>query len=174
MIPLILAPLLAKLAESGLSLIGNAVLNKGKDFVEEKLGVSLEDSVATEQGKQALLQLQTDHEEALIAAAIENRKVDLDFYKADAADRSSARDMNTAINESAYSSWLSKNIVPMIALIVVVGGGLLIGFSPEADVRLGVTSIVTLVLGFYFGTSASSKIKDVTIASMAQTTGEPK
>lgn len=168
MIPLLLAPILAQLAQSGLSLIGNAVLNKGKDVIEKELGVNLEDSLSTDEGKQELLQLQVDHEAILLDHALENRKVDLEFYQLDADDRASARDMNTRVNESEYASWLTKNIVPIIALIVVVGGGFMIAFSPEADVRLGVTSIVTLVLGFYFGTSASSKVKDITIANMAQ------
>lgn len=168
MIPLILAPLLAKLAESGLSLIGNAVLNKGKQVVEDKLGVSLDSMVETEQGKQALLQLQTDHEEFLITAALDNRKLDLEFYKEDAADRAGARSMNTDINNSEHSSWLSKNIAAILAVIVVVGGGFMIAFAPEADVRLGATSIVTLVLGYYFGTTSSSHRKDTTIQSLAQ------
>lgn len=168
MIPLILAPLLTKLAESGLNLLGNAVLNKGKEFVEEKLGVNLEDSLATEEGKLKLLQLQTDREQDLIDAAINNRRIDYDFYESDARDRASARDMNTRVNESFNASWLSKNIVPILAIIVVIGGGSMIAFAPEADVRLGVTGIVTLVLGFYFGSSSSSKTKDNTIENMSQ------
>ena len=168
MIPLILAPLLSQLAASGLSLLGSAVLNKGKDFVEEKLGVNLDNALQTEEGKFKLLQLQTDNEQMLLDAAIANRKIDLDYYEADAKDRDSARDMNTRVNESQYASWLTKNIVPMLAIIVVVGGGSMIAFAPEADVRLGVTGIVTLVLGFYFGSSSSSKTKDATIENMSQ------
>ena len=168
MIPLILAPLLSQLAASGLSLLGSAVLNKGKDFVEEKLGVNLDNALQTEEGKFKLLQLQTDNEQMLLDAAIANRKIDLDYYEADAKDRDSARDMNTRVNESQYASWLTKNIVPMLAIIVVVGGGSMIAFAPEADMRLGVTGIVTLVLGFYFGSSSSSKTKDATIENMSQ------
>lgn len=168
MIPLILAPLIAKLAESGLNLIGNAVLNKGKDFVEDKLGVSLDDALSTDEGKQKLLQLQTDREEMLLAAAIENRKIDFNFYEVDAKDRDSARDMNARVNESEYSSWLTKNIVPILALIVVVGGGLIIAYGADTDVKIAVVGIITLVLGFYFGTSASSKTKDTTISNMAK------
>ena len=166
MLPIVLTALLAKLAESGLSLIGNAVLAKGKNLVEEKLGVDIESELATEEGKLKLLQLQVDKEADLLEFAIANRKIDLEFYQAEASDRDSARDMNKTVNESQYSSWLTKNIVAILALIVVVGGGCIITFSPDADVRLGVTSIVTLVLGFYFGTSASSKAKDTTIANL--------
>lgn len=172
MIPLILAPLLTKLAESGLNLIGNAVLNKGKDFVEDKLGVNLEDALGTEEGKLKLLQLQVDKEESLLEFALENRKIDLDYYKVDAEDRASARDMNTRIQESEYSTWLSKNIVPILALTVVIGGGCMIAFIPDDGLRMGVIGVVTLVLGFYFGTSSSSAKKDATISNLSQ--GAPK
>jgi hypothetical protein len=171
MVPIILAalaPLLQQLAADGLGLIGNAVMAKGKEVIEDKLGVKIEDAMQTEEGRQKLLQLQNQHEEFLINAALENRKVDLDFYKADSLDRAGARDMNTRINESAEASWLSKNVAAIIALIVVVGGGLGIIYSPDADVRLGLTSIVTLVLGYYFGTSSSSRGKDTTNAALAE------
>jgi len=168
MIPLLLAPLLTKLAESGLNLIGNAVLNKGKDFVEEKLGVSLDDAIGTEEGKLKLLQLQVDKEQDLLDYALENRKVDLDYYKVDAADRASARDMNSRTQESENASWLSKNIVAILALIVVIGGGCMIAFIPDDGLRMGVIGVVTLVLGFYFGTSSSNSKKDTVISNLSQ------
>lgn len=167
MIPILLAPLLTKLAESGLNLLGNAVLNKGKQVVEDKLGVSLDAVVETEEGRQQLLQLQTDHEEELLELAIADRKVDLEFYQVDAADRDSARAMNSAIATSADATWLAKNITPILALIVVVGGGAMIGLSTETDIRMAAVGIVTLVLGFYFGTSNANRLKDNTINNLS-------
>lgn len=167
MIPLILAPLLAKLAESGLNLIGNAVLNKGKDYVEEKLGVSLDEATKTEAGMLHLQQLQNDHEEMLILAAVEHRKVDLDFYKVDAANADSARKREIAI-ANTDSSWLAKNIVPILAILVTVGGGFMVAFSPEPDVRLGVISIIMLVLGYYFGTSKGNDRQSAAIQNLSQ------
>lgn len=163
-----LAPLLQGLAANGLSLIGNAVMAKGKDFVEEKLGVNLEDAMQTEEGRFKLLQLQNDHEEFLITSALENRKLDLDFYKIDGQDRNSARDMETRTQESEHASWLAKNIVPILALTVVVGGGAGIIYHPDDSVRMALIGVVTMVLGFYFGTSNSSKGKDTTIANLAK------
>ncbi len=167
MIPLLLVPLLEKLASSGLNLIGNAVLNKGKQVVEDKLGVSLDDAMLTEEGKQKLLQLQNDHEEQLLTLALEDRKIDLDFYKADAEDRDSARDMNTKISTSAEASWLAKDIVPILSLIVVIGGGIMLATSNDTDTRMAIVGIMTLVLGFYFGTSSQSKAKDTTISNLS-------
>jgi hypothetical protein len=173
MIPLLLAPLLTKLAESGLNLIGNAVLNKGKDFVEEKLGVNLDDALKTEEGQLKLLQLQNDREEDLLSYALENRKVDLEFYKIDAEDRNSARQREVAVAQTD-SSWLAKNIVPILALIVTVGGGAGMIYSPQDDVRLGLASIIALVLGYYFGTSKGSDRQATAIQTLAQNQGASK
>lgn len=167
-------PFVLSLLAQGLGLIGNAVLAKGKDVIEQKLGVNLEESLQTDEGKQKLLQLQVDHEEFLINSAIENRKIDLDLYKVDAADRSDARGMNTRIEESNNASWMAKNIVPVLALLVVVGGGTMIWASPDTDTKMAAISIVTLVLGFYFGTSSSSRSKDATISNLSQSSGVSK
>lgn len=170
MLPLLLAPLLAKLAESGLSLIGNAVLNKGKQVVEEKLGVSLDTALETDEGKQALMQLQNDHEETLLQLALDNRKLDLDFYKVDASNTQNARDSNVAIQQTSNASWLAKNTAYIIAYIVIIGGGIILYRSADADVRMASVSAITLVLGFFFGTSQSSKQKDTTIENMSGAT----
>lgn len=180
MIPIILAPLLAKLAESGLNLIGNAVLNKGKDYVEGKLGVSLDDATKTEAGMLNLQQLQNDHEEMLILAAVEDRKVDLDFYKVDAADRDSARTMATAIQESLNSSWLAKNFSYLLDSMIIGGTMLLTGalfFKTIPDDNLQIANIalgtlLTLcatVVNFHRGSSSSSVKKDSTISNLAAT-----
>ena len=64
--------------------------------------------------------------------------------------------MNTAISTSADASWLSKNIVPILALIVIVGGMSVLTFHHETEVRITVGNLMMLVLGFYFGTSLGS------------------
>lgn len=172
-IPLLLAPLLAKLAESGLNLIGNAVLNKGKDVIEEKLGVNLDEAVSTEEGRQKLLQLQNDHEEELLSLALENRKVDLEFYKVDAEAVSDARKREIAI-AATDSSWLAKNIVPLLALIIILGGGFGIVFSPDTDVRIGLAAIIGAVTQYYFGTSKGFDRQNAAIQNMAQNQGAAK
>lgn len=168
MIPIILAPLLAKLAESGLSLIGNAVLNKGKQVVEEKLGVSLDDALSTEEGKLKLQQLQVDQEEALLNLALENRKVDLEFYQLDMADKASARTREVAIVDSPNSTWLNKNLVPMLALGIICAGLCTLYFHPDTEVRMAAVSLVTMVISYYFGNSSSAWKKDSTISAIAR------
>lgn len=153
-IPALIAPLLAQ----GLNLLGNAVLAKGKDWVEEKTGVKLDQPLSSEDMLK-LRQYEMDHEEELLRLRVEDKKLEL-------ADVQGARDMNTRINESANATWLSKNIPAILALVVIVVGFVLLGTTSEADVRTAVVGLMTLVLGFYFGSTSASKAKDDTIRAL--------
>lgn len=154
-IPALIAPLLAQ----GLSLIGNAVMAKGKEWVEERTGVKIQPNMPDEDLLR-LRQYEMDHEEELLKLRIEDKRLDL-------ADVQGARDMNTRINESANATWLSKNIPAVLALIVIVVGFLLLGTTKDADVRTAVVGLMTLVLGFYFGSTSSSKSKDDVIKALS-------
>lgn len=154
-IPLFLAPLLAQ----GLSLLGNAVLAKGKDWVEEKTGVNLDQPLSAEDVLR-LKQYEMDHEEELLRLRVEDKRLDL-------TDVQSARDMNTRINESVNATGLSKNIPAILALIVIVSGFALLALTKDADVRTAVVGLMTLVLGFYFGSTSASRTKDDTIRSLS-------
>lgn len=154
-IPALLAPLLSQ----GLSLISNAVLAKGKDWVEEKTGVNLDQPLSAEDTLK-LRQFELDHEEELLKLRVEEKRLDL-------ADVQSARDMNTRINESANATWLSKNVPAILALVVIVVGFILLGTTKDADVRTAVVGLMTLVLGYYFGSTSSSRAKDEIIKSLS-------
>lgn len=154
-IPALIAPLLSQ----GLSLISNAVLAKGKEWVEEKTGVNLAQPLSAEDTIK-LRQYEMDHEEELLRLRVEDKRLDL-------ADVQSARDMNTRINESVNASWLSKNVPAILALVVIVVGFILLGTTKDADVRTAVVGLMTLVLGFYFGSTSSSRAKDDTIKALS-------
>ena len=153
-------PFIATLLAQGLGLLGNAVISKGKDVIEEKLGIDIDAATQTQEGLLQLRQLEADHEEFLLTNALEDKRLDIENTK-------SARDMNTRINESVNASWLSKNIPAVLAIMVVTGGGSMLAFSPDADVRTAAVGLVTLVLGFYFGSTSSSRAKDQTISDMS-------
>lgn len=158
-IPALLAPLLAPLLSQGLSLISNAVLAKGKDWVEQKTGVSLDQPLAAEDVLK-LRQYEMEHEEELLRLRIEDKQLDL-------TDLQGARDMNTRINESVNATWLAKNVPAILALTVIGCGFVLLAFTAEADVRTAVVGLMTLVLGFYFGSSSSNRVKDDTIKALS-------
>lgn len=159
-IPALIAPLLAQ----GLGLLGNAVLAKGKEWLEEQTGVDLSKPLSPEDVAK-LRQFEMEHEEELMRLRIEDKRLDYE-------DTQSARDMNTRINESASASTLSKNIPAVLALIVIVAGFVLLAVTKEADVRTAVVGLMTLVLGFYFGSSSTSKLKDDTIQTLTHMEGK--
>lgn len=144
-------PIVAALAEAGLSILGNAVLAKGKQVVEEKIGVKIPDDPKelTPNLVAELKKAEMAHEEFLVTAAIESKKLDY-------TEMESARARETKINESASASWLSKNTTSVIALIVVIGGLLILSFHSDTEVRIAIGNIMMLVLGYYFGTSMGS------------------
>ena len=148
-------PIVAELLAQGLGLVGNAVLAKGKAWVEEKAGVKLTTDMPPEELTK-LRQFELEYEEELQRLQLEENRLTYE-------DTKSARDMNTRINESANATWLSKNVPAILALVVVIGGGIVLTATSQADVRTAVVGLMTLVLGFYFGTSSSSRSKDVTI-----------
>jgi hypothetical protein len=152
-------PIVSALISSGFSILANAVTSKGKEYVEEKLGVNLEESLATTEGKFKLRQLELDHEEFLVNSFISEKQLDL-------ADIANARDAQVKIQESEHAGWLAKNIVPMLALTVIFGGGTMIHLTNEPDVRMALFGAITMVLGFYFGSSKSSQLKDTTISNI--------
>lgn len=166
MLPILL-PIIADLAKNGLSILGNAILSKGKDVVEKQLGVDVDAAMQTEDGKVKLLQLQHEHEEFLINANIQSKEQELKEQAMSYADTASARDMNTRVNESATASWLSKNVAAMLSITVVSVGFALLATTDAADVRTAVVGLLTLVLGFYFGSTSSSKGKDDLISKLS-------
>ena len=118
MIPALLAPLLSH----GLSLIGNAVMAKGKDWVEEKTGVKLDGPLSDADAMQ-LKQYEMDHEEELLRLRIEEKKLGLDELQAYAAAIQN-EDNNVSDRweaDMASDSWLSKNIRPMSLIAIFIG-----------------------------------------------------
>ena len=156
-------PIVAGLLAQGLNLVGNAVLAKGKEWVEEKTGVKIEPDM-TPEALAKLKQFELEHEEEL-------QRLQLEVNRLTYEDTKSARGMNTRINESAKATWLSKNVPAILALVVIIGGGIVLTTTSQADVRAAVVGLMTLVLGFYFGTSSSSRNKDATIERLS---GGPK
>lgn len=167
-LPLLLAPILTQLAESGLNLLVNAVTTKGKEFVEDKLGVDLSKEVLTEEGRIKLRSLELQHEEFLINAAqkdAENRLKEREF---DITSTSNAQEMNSKIQESSNASTISKE-GPYYLDFLVIGSTLILaaillfnGVPPvnKELVYMAFGSLVTLcgtIINFHRGSSQGSK-----------------
>lgn len=145
-----MAPIIASLLANGLGILGNAVLAKGKEVVEEKLGVDIESALGTEEGKIKLKELEIEYEEMLLEFSANETKM----YFQDTAD---ARKMASDLSKS--TSWLNQNIMPILALITVIGSSFILWYADESDVKMAAVSFITMVLGYFFGSSKGSKDK---------------
>ena len=98
MIPIV-ASLLGTLAQNGLGLLSSAIQAKGKEVVENALGVKISDN-PTDAEVAKLRQLQYDHEERLLELGIEKARI----------EQESARRMEAAYptNSLSTNSLLSR------------------------------------------------------------------
>lgn len=169
-IPALIAPLLAQ----GLSLIGNAVMAKGKDWVEEKTGVKIEPNMS-DKDVLALRQYEMDHEEELLRLRIEESKLDIETFKEEVKDRGSARERDAEFIKRGVHNYRADL---MFLLAVAIIGGLVWIVWKDPSINEYVKGIFTLVLGrflgyldniynFEFGTTRGSKDKDATIKQLS-------
>lgn len=165
MIQALIAPLLAE----GLNLLGNAAIVKGKEWVEQKTGVKL-DGPLSDADKTKLRQFEMEHEEELQRLRIEDKRLDIDAMQIEVEDRDSARDREMEIATSQHAPYINKVITPYLAIGTVALSFILFGVlifmevRPEAkDILIYVlgtlSSALTMVLSYYFGSSQSSAKK---------------
>lgn len=107
------------------------------------------DPAKAEEAKMKLAEMQQSGELAVMANETETLKAVL-------ADVASARQREAEIAVSEHAPYINKIITPVLALIVTIGGGLMIYGSQDQDTKLLCSSLITLVLGYYFGTSIGS------------------
>jgi len=167
-----MAPLIAALIKGGLGVLANAVIAKGKDVIQDKLGVDIESALGTEEGKLELKQLEFKHEEFLIEAAAKKAEQDN-------LNTANARDMNTEIQKSQYSSSIAKEAAYYLDFLIIaatLGIAYIIFLSEDKLVNqeLAYTAFGALltmcgtILNFHRGTSSSSRNKDDTIKALSQ------
>jgi len=170
-IPAALGAILTPLLGNGLNLVANAVMAKGKDYVERKLGVELKPDMSPDE----IIRLKTaemEHEEELLRLRIEENKLDLAELEARLKDVDSARDREVAIATSDKAPLLNKIVTPVLALSILILTFVLFGVvmfdntpveSSRKDILiyvLGVLSaIATQIVSYYFGSSQGSKDK---------------
>jgi len=171
MIPAALAAILTPLLGNGLNLVANAVMAKGKDYVEKKLGVELKPDMSSED--LAKIQIaQMEHEEELMRLRIEDDKLDLAELQMLLKDTNDARQREVQIANSDKAPLLNKIVTPVLALSIllltfVLFGVVMFNDTPiEASRKdiliyiLGVLSaIASQIVSYYFGSSAGSKEK---------------
>ncbi len=163
MLPL-LVPILTQLAGAGMQKVVDAVLDKGTEVVEQKLGVTLTpgpDGKLSEEKLASIKEAAMKHEEFM--------------FEQEVKDRSSARQREVDIASNEHVPLINKVITPYLAISVVAASFILFGILIFVDVRpeakdiliyiLGVLSAaVTQILSYYFGSSQGSKDKSDLLA----------
>lgn len=166
MIPIV-ASLLGTLAQNGLGLLSSAIQAKGKEMVENTLGVKIPDS-PTPEDVSNLRQLQFDHEEKLLALGIEKAKLELEEMKvlATAAQNDADNITDRWQADMNSDSWLSKNIRPM-SLIAIFLGYFLFAMMSAYGLNANESYVTLLgnwgmlIMGAYFGGRTVEKLAEM-------------
>jgi hypothetical protein len=166
MIPIV-ASLLGTLAQNGLGLLSSAIQAKGKEVVENTLGVKIPDS-PTPEDVSKLRQFQFEHEEKLLELGIEKAKLELEEMKVltSAAQNDADNITDRWKSDMSSDSWLSKNIRPM-SLIAIFAGYFLFtmmsafGHSPQESFVNLLGSWGQIVFLAYFGGRTVEKLAEM-------------
>jgi hypothetical protein len=155
-IPAILAPLLA----NGLNLVANAVMEKGKDYVEKKLNVELKPDMSPEDLARVQI-AQMEHEEELMRLRLEENRLDIEAFKAEAEAVTTrwTADMTS-------DSWLSKNIRPLTLIALLFGYFMFaamsaFGYAAEESYVTLLGNWGQIVMLAYFGGRTAEKIMEM-------------
>jgi len=158
----LLAPLLATLASNGLGIVADAVTKKGKQVVEQTLGVELDDNPSAEVLAQWQAAAQV-HKQELLKMAYD--------------DTANARAMQVEAIKSGDK--FTKRFVYYFAGFWSVAAVLYIAFItfgaiPEANVRFADTilgfilgTIIATIIQFFYGSSQGSKDKEEALEVIA-------
>lgn len=167
-----LAPIVKTLIANGMSVLAGAVVSKGKEWVEDKTGVKL-DAVPNMTPEQLiwLKQIEFEHEKLLVDAQTEGRKIDIQEVIAYLGDTDSARKREIAIATAETAPLLNKVIAPVLALVVVLGGGAMLWYAKDGDTKMALVGLITMVLGYYFGTSMGSTKSQQLMRDMVKRSG---
>ena len=166
MIPIV-ASLLGTLAQNGLGLLSSAIQAKGKEVVENTLGVKIPDNPSPEDVVK-LRELQYAHEERLLELGIEKAKMELAemelLAKAAQNDADNITDRWEA--DMASDSWLSKNIRPMSLMAILLAYFIFTTMSAFGyNANEGYVNLLAgwgqLVMGAYFAGRTAEKIMEM-------------
>jgi hypothetical protein len=166
MIPIV-ASLLGTLAQNGLGLLSSAIQAKGKEVVENALGVKISDN-PTDAEVAKLRQLQYDHEERLLELGIEKARIEQEELKALLAAKV-AEDTNVSRRweaDMSSDSWLSKNIRPGTLVYILTAYLLFAGLSAAGiQVQESYVQLLgqwgMLVMTAYFGGRTVEKVMEM-------------
>jgi len=173
------APWIAALAAKGLSLIANAAMVYGKEWLKEKTGVDVDKGNLEPEDYLKLRQYEMEHEEELIRLRQADDRLSVEVLKLHLEDVQSARQMQqTALQQTDL---FSKRFVYYFAIFWSLVASVYIAFItfgeiPARNVRFADTilgfilgTIIPTIVYYFYGTSRSSWKKDEVFAKMLGT-----
>lgn len=175
--------LVSLLISNGLPLLADFLIKKGSEEFTKRTGIPVDASQIDTPSLEKLRQFETDNEDELMKYKLEDRKVDLEFEKVSAGDRSNARSMQVSALSS--DSKLAKNFIYYFAILWTIAAIVYIGCItfiqiPDDNIRFADTilgfmlgTVISTIVGFFFGSSAASRSKDEVI-SHAVSKGSPE
>lgn len=140
-IPALLLPILGQLASNGLQTVGDAIQAKGKQYVEQKLGIELTPDMSDEQ-LAAVRYAAMQHEAELTRIAEE---------------ASTARHKH----DMASDSWLSKNVRPISLVYLMALFTLAFAIDVPETVLTMLRDLLMAVFMFYFGSRTLEKVTGI-------------
>lgn len=171
-------PIVETLLSNGLSLLANAVLSKGEEYIKEKTGIDVNKASLSQEELIALKKYEVENEEELLKFRLEENKLDMEEIKAYLADTKGARKREMEITVSEKAPLISKIAAPVIAIATILLTFILfywvifVGWdgdptTPVNQARkeiilyiLGVLSAISVqIYGYYFGSSQGSTEK---------------
>lgn len=158
-------PIVAALLKVGFGVLGNAVLAKGKDVVQDKLGIDIDSALGTEEGRLKLKQAEFEHEEFLVTAAQAADVRELDYFREEVKDKADARQREVEMEKARAAPWWAPSTVTILTFLVVGGCGWMFVTVKDTEARYVLVSIVTMVLTYYYGTTRHSGAKDQVVAT---------
>jgi citrate synthase len=150
----------------------------GANTLVNSVGKVLDNVITTKEEK---IQLENEIRKSEMQFQLDLKKLSLEEQQMIIGDISSARQREMQVQTSEHATKLAKNVSPMLALgtvVIVLGLFYVLIFSPDTvkgdskDIVmyiLGVLSaVLTQIYSYYFGSSAGSAAKSVTIAGMKE------
>lgn len=160
-----MAPIIAALLKSGLGILGNAVLKKGQEAVEEKIGMKLPDlSIGQDLPPEqvaALRQAEFAHEQWLIEAGMRQEAAQLESVAAE--DRNITERWQADTTSGQY---LASNIRPIV-LIYLLSAYTLLALMSAFDLNVEEVYVTLLgqwgmlVMTAYFGGKSIENIMKI-------------
>ncbi len=150
------------------------LFSAGASTLVEAVGDAIDKNVTSDEER---LEKENEMAKASMNYDIEMGKLGLEETQAFLADTASARLEQSRVQESEHASWLSKNVHPILALViisltfilfywVVVGNLEIEGKNKDIIIYIlgALSTIATQVVAYFFGSSHGSAEKNKTLA----------